>query len=448
MDHHPTPAEIELFLLGGISVERSRAAVAHLLRGCAVCSARLGPYLPGLLRLASRFEAPPPPRLEIYDQALDRAFAAVGRLLPPSKTLEQKKQEALDLLASGGLEGPEDVPPDLQGLPMFEALLERSWALRHDDPGQMVQLAHSAAILADRLKEEELGARALADLRCRAWVELVNAYRVADELDSAEAALGRATDLYLGTQDNLLAARFFTVLASYYMARRLFDLGGTAFDIAANFYQQHGDKHLIARAVIMKGIFIGYQGDAEEAVRLIQEGLVSVDERRDIGLVFSALQSHARFLVDCGRFRDARRALFDLRARGFAPGGRVNKLKVRWLEGQISVGMEELDRAELALLEVKQGFEEADLGYKGALAGLELGAVWFRQGRVDETEKLVLECADVFIFLKIQREALASVLVVRKAAETRCLNLGLLQQVIDILHKAERDPNARFEPEP
>ncbi|HKI03213.1 MAG TPA: hypothetical protein VKK31_14645 [Thermoanaerobaculia bacterium] len=98
----------------------------------------------------------------------------------------------------------------------------------------------------------------------------------------------------------------------------------------------------------------------------------------------------------------------------------------------------------MTLQEVRQGFEEADLGYKAALAGLELGAVWLRQRRLDEAEKLVLECADVFIFLRIQREALASVLVARKAAETRCLTLGLLQQVIDLLHRTERDPNARL----
>ncbi|HKI03217.1 MAG TPA: hypothetical protein VKK31_14665 [Thermoanaerobaculia bacterium] len=448
MDHHPTPAEMELLLLGGTSAARSRAIVAHLLRGCAVCSARLARYLPGLLRLASRFEAPPPPRMDNYDEVLDRAFAAVGMLLPPSKTLEQKKQEALDLLASRRLEGAEDVPSDLHGLPMYEALLERSWALRHHDPDQMVQFAHSAVLLAERLNEGEFGARQLVDLRCRAWAELGNAYRVADELDSAEVALGRATDLYLENGDNLFTGRFFTIQASYYTARRLFELAGASFDFAINFYQQHRDKHLASRTLIMKGIFLGYRGNTEEAVLLIQDGLASVDESRDPRLVFSALQSKAWFLVDCGRYREARRTLFDLRRRGLDPGGRVNELKLRWLEGHIQVGMEELGRAELTLQEVRQGFEEAGLGYKAALAGLELGAVWLRQRRLDEAEKLVLECADVFIFLRIQREALASVLVARKAAETRCLTLGLLQQVIDLLHRTERDPSARLEPEP
>ena len=448
MDYHPTPEEMEALMFGGISAERSRAVIAHLLRGCASCSTKLALYLPGLSHLVSPLEAPPPPRLEIYDEALERAFAAVGLSVPRPRTEEEKKRGALGLLASGGLEALKNAPPDLEGLPLYEAFLERSWALRHEDPAQMVQLAHSAALLAGRLNESELGAQEVADLRLRAWVELANAYRVADELDRADEVLARATDWVQETRNEFLRARFFDVLASQFAARRLFELADTTLYILSNTYRRLGDEHLAGRALIMKGIFLGYQGNAEDAIRLIQEGLASVDDQRDPKLVLSALQSQAWLLVDCGRYRDARRTLFDLRSRRLDAGGYVNELKLRWLEGHIQVGMEELKRAELTLLEVKEGFEEADLGYKAALTGLELAAVWLRQRRLNEAEKLVLECADVFIFLRIQREALASVLVAREAAEKRCLTLGLLKQVIDLLHRTERDPNARLEPEP
>jgi hypothetical protein len=197
----------------------------------------------------------------------------------------------------------------------------------------------------------------------------------------------------------------------------------------------------------MKGIFTGYRGDSEEAISLIQCGLSSVNEQSDPGLVFSGTQSQARFLVDCGRFEDARSVLQNLRERKLDIGGRVNELKVRWLEGQISVGLEELEDAEQALIEVKQGFEETGLTYKGALAGLELGAVWLRQGRADDAARVVLESTDVFLSLQIQREFLASVLMLRKAVEMKYLNLTLLRQVIDFLYKPERDPRARPYPE-
>jgi tetratricopeptide (TPR) repeat protein len=450
VDHHPTPAELEGLVLGDISAERRRAVISHLLRGCEGCNGRLAPYLYGLFGLDSRFEAAPPLE-EDYDQALDRAFSFVRQLgtdLPPLKTPEQRKNEVLTLLASGGLEALQHLPPYLQGLPVYKALLEQSWSFRHEDPDQMVQLAHCAVLMADRLHEQEYGLKRIADLRCRAWVELANAYRVADQLDQADTALSRATELFLlGTRDDLLGARFFDILASQYVARRLFDPACNALDLVSQIYQRHGDTHLAGRALIMKGIFTGYRGEAEEAISLIQRGLSSINGQRDPGLVLAATQSQARFLVDCGRFQDARLALQDLRRRKLDIGGRVNELKVRWLEGQISMGLEELDNAERALIEVKQGFGETGLTYKAALAGLELGAVWLRQGRAEDAARAVLESTDVFLSLQIQREFVASILMLRKAVEMNYLNLALLRQVIDFLYKPERDPRARPYPE-
>jgi hypothetical protein len=97
--------------------------------------------------------------------------------------------------------------------------------------------------------------------------------------------------------------------------------------------------------------------------------------------------------------------------------------------------------AEQALREVKQGFEEARLGFKAALAGLELGAVWFQQGNFDDAEEIVLECADVFLSMSIRRELTASLLLLRQAAEARHLSFTTLQKVIDLLHK-EDSPRA------
>lgn len=444
MDHHPTLAKLEGLVLGDISVEEAHALIRHLLR-CGACGVQLAPYLPALLGKLGRqshSHNPTSSQLEIYDEALERACAAVGvRVLPP-RTAEEKKLDALELLCSGGLEALLDAPSDLVGLPLYEAFLERSWALRHDDPDQMVQLARSATFLADRLTEGELSAQQIADLRCRAWVELANAYRVADELDRAEDALGWAMECFLlGNQEDLLTARFFDVLGSFYAARRLFNLAGTALDVVARLYNRQGDKHLAGRALISKGIYIGYQGRSEEAVHLIRQGLTFIDEQRDSWLVLSAFQSQAWFLVDCGRFKEALRAVWELRRRRI-PAGRLNELKLRWLEGHINAGLEKFDRAERALTQVKQGFEEAGLGYKAALAGLELGAVWLRQGRLHDAERIVSECAAVFISLQIRRELRVSILVIRKAVETRHLNLTVLQHVIDLLHKAERDPNA------
>jgi len=312
-----------------------------------------------------------------------------------------------------------------------------------------VQLAHAAALQATHFDESEIGTREAADMRCRAWTELANAYRVADELDRAEEVLILAFESYhQGTLDSLLGARYLDVFASQQAACRRFDLAGVALDIAVSIYRQHGDDHLASRALIMKGLFQGYSGDTERALLFIKQGLASIDQKRDPELVVSTIQNQALLFADCGRFVEAHQALIGLQRRGLKPGGRIDALKLRWLEGHIYIGLKDFDAAEQALREVKQGFEEAGLGYKAALAGLELGSVWFQQGNFDDAEELVLKCADVFLRLDIRRELTASLLLVRKAAESRHLSFTTLQTVIDLLHKEERSPRATPPEEP
>ncbi len=443
-DNHPTPRELEGILLGGVAAGRVRAVILHLLRGCEECSLALSPYLPERFLTESRPQAPLPFPPEAYDAPIDRVFAAVLRPgVPAAGLLAESKREALALLLSGGLEALADAPPTVVGLPLFEALLERSWTLRHDDPPQMVRLARAAALLADGLNAREIGARKAADLRCRAWTELANACRVDDDLDSAESAIGQAIDHFLlGTRDEILLARVFTVSASQQAARRDFHLACAALDLAVIIYRQHGDAHLAGRSLIIQGICAGYAGDPERAILNFEEGLSMIDEARDPGLVLSTLQSQAWFLVDCGRYPKAQRTLWELRRRGLDVGGRLGELKLRWLDGHINAGLKKFDSAERALRQVKEGFEAAGLGYKAALAGLELGAVWMQQGCLQQAEGIVLECADVFLALRIRRELLASILVLRKAAETRYLNLPLLQRVIGMLHREDRNPKA------
>ena len=436
MNDHPTPAELEGFVWNRVPSGRTREIVGHIVRGCVQCRAVLGPHFTGLLGL----EEPPEPVLTPqedaqYDVAIGRAFSSV--LERARKLSEERKRETLSLLSTGG-EAPPEVPVPLRGVPLFECLLQLSWALRHENPREMVRLAEQARELADTFDPGELGAEAAADLQCRAWVELGNAYRVSDDHAAAERALGAATERYLkGTQNEILAARLFSVQASLLGDCRRFDLAETALDLVFTIHKRRGDEHEAGRALLKKGIFTGYQGDSEAAIQLIEQGLGLLDEKRDPRLVYLALHNQARLLLDVGQLREARMALWKAKARGLDAGGRMNELRVRWLEGQINASLGELERAEAALREVKEGFEAAGLGYKAALAGLELGAVLLRQARSETAVREVLASANVFITLGISREASASVLLLQKALERQIVDSALLEYVITLLHRSE-----------
>jgi tetratricopeptide (TPR) repeat protein len=442
VNDHPTPEELEGMAWNRVSEGRMREILLHVLGGCAECKAAMSPHFGALFGLAE----PPEPVLspqeeERYDAAVGRACSSV---LARARALREPRRR--EVRVDSSFEALPAVPEPLQGVPLFESLLQQSWALRHENPAEMVRLAERARGLAESIRLSDLSPQALADLQCRAWVELGNAYRVADDLGAAERALGRATEKFLeGTQDDLLAARLFSVQASLLSDGRRFNLAETALDLVIGIYQRRNDEHEAGRALLKKGMVVGYQGRTEEALQLITRGLQGLDEDRDPRLVHMALHNQALFLLDAGQLREARIALWQARARGLDPGGRVNELKVRWLEGRINLALGELDRAEGALREVKQGFAEADLVYKAALTGLELGAVLLRQEKPEVAAAEILAAADIFMSLGIGREASASVLLLRRAAEQRIVDAALIDYVANVLRRSEEDVEVRTE---
>ena len=433
MNDHPTLSELRDFWTGGLAAERVRTVVRHLLEGCQRCGALLSPDLKSLFGFPIDDEELREAE-DVYDGVLDRAFAAVAeKALRPGGRMAWIR----DTLAS---------PPRLRrpsmsragGPPGFEALLDRCRSLRYDDPARMVDLARFAAYLADRLDPKQYGPKRVADLRCSAWIELANAYRVADRLREAETALDTAAEAYLtGSGGEVTGVRLLDVQASIDADQRRFGEALQSLDVVHAVHLRLGDPHMAGRALLAKGLYADYAGDPEEAVNLLERGLGLVDPGRDPGLVFGAVHNLARALMACGRYEEARELL---RSNGSEdPGGQVNRLKVRWLEGQIDAGLGELDRAEQALAEVRLGFEEIGLAYKAALAGLELSAVHLRQGRAGEARDRAQESIRVFSGLGIGREALASVLVVREAFERRIATAALLDSVVARLNQFERD---------
>lgn len=439
MNDHPTPAELESFLQGSLGADRVRSIVLHLVRGCASCRAVAAPLLrvmlgPSVSALSSREEA-------AYDRAIDRAF----------ETVDEKKDQAavttVALLAGRGEPSSPGGNAGLDDLSLYEDFLARSWALRYQNPEKMVELACFAVSVAARLSTRLYGPQRVKDLQCRAWTELANAHRVADELDQAESALGRAAELYLdGSGDELLGVRLYDVYASLCADRRRFALALEAIDTVHDVYSKRGDAHGTGRALVSKGIYTGYAGHPKEAIRLLEQGLARIDDRREPGLVWIAVHNQLCFLVDLERYEEARKVLVRSRSRCEPALGRVSRIKLRWLEGRIHAGLARLEEAERDFRAVRQDFEQAGLGYNAALASLDLAAVCLRRGDSAEAKRTAAAAIEVFHALRIQREALTAVLLLESALERGIATVALLQKVADFLRRAESDEGARFEP--
>jgi tetratricopeptide (TPR) repeat protein len=435
VSEHPSPEELHGLWRGGISADQARLVVRHLIRGCARCRAELTPYLGALFGPEAERKSSAAEVEDAYDAALDRAFATVHRSGERrARWSGRAVGEVLTVLASSEVTRPAPAERRPSGLAGLDALLEQARTLRYEDPARMVELARLAAMAADQLDPDRHGARQVADFQCRAWTELANACRVADRLDEAEEALERASGLFLaGTRDDVLGARLLEVLASLHADRRRFEDAFQVLDVAHAVHRRRGDQHLAGRALLKKGLYANYSGEPERAVQILQEGLSLVDPEREPDLASGAMHNLAVSLMESGRLGEARSLLGSGSRPSREAGGRVNRLKGQWVEAHLEAEMGNLDRAASSLEEIRYGFEEHELPYSAALVTLELAAVRLRQGREDAARILVLEAAEVFSTLRIRREGLAAVVLLRRAFEQRVATVSLLDGVIELM---------------
>lgn len=444
MSAHPTSAELKAFTSRPLSPDLFRQTARHLLEGCAECNALLSPHYRRLLSALSAESAREGGT--VSDERLDRLAVDFRsyRAYVCRETIRQRKVAFL-LTRDGGQEAlkrPE--APPLRGPGALGALLDRSWAVRHENPGEMKSLAHLAVEVSGRLYPRWHDERDLADWQARAWSELGNALRVSDDLDEAERAFRAAFDFFhRGNQEALLKARLHDLYASYLGSRRQFDLAFAALDVVHSTYLELGDSHLAGKALATKAMYLHYSGQPEQAVAVNQQAVSLIDGARDADLLFFSYHNHVRFLVACGQFDAARselsQHLSDLRKLK----GRIYQIRLRWVQAQISAGLREWQAAEEGLRAVRADFEREGMGFHAAVASLELALVWMRQGRYEETERMVLEVCNVFIALRIRREAFGAIMVLKESFESRIATLGLLEEAIGLLARWQASSEER-----
>ena len=437
--HHPCPAELEAFLLGQLPAREAARVVAHLLTGCASCRKQMEP-LAGVVLTPNHIPDEPVEVGTEYDFPLFRAFAAARRY---AASLARERREA---------ERDREDPP-LREVPRSDAgpKAERDWTLceqilarcrelRQDGPEARVAATSLAVSLAEGIAPGFRGSRQLADLQARAWAERGNARRVADDLSGAESDLSVALErARQGTGDPLLLARLLDLTASLRTDQRGFEEAAQLLDWVYRIYRTLGESHEAGRALISKSNTAFYALDLEEATRLLGRGLSLIDVNRDPSLVLVAVHNLLFHLIEAGEVQQAEKLLRQSRELYATYAGKMERLKVRWLDGRIAFRLGEQARAEKAFSEVRSGLEEAGLSYDMALVSLELAAVWLEQGRTREIRELLDETVATFQARGIRREAIAALLMLREAIERERATAVLLRTVASELQRLESE---------
>ena len=316
--------------------------------------------------------------------------------------------------------------------------------MRREDPRQMVELARLATEMAEGLDPRRYGEREVADWRAKAWIELANGQRAANDYGSADASLAEASrHLAQGTGSERLRARLLDVKASLEGHRCQFKAAFEALDSVAEIHLRRGDEHLAGRALVSKGMFKGYAGDSAEAYELTRRGRALLDESRDPVLYVQALHNEIGLLVDLGRFKEARSLLW-LNLKRLQEQGRIGRIKLRGLWGLIHTGLGQLDEAARELEEARAELQAAGLPYTAAVGGLDLAAVYLQQGRAAEAERVIRESSRIFQSVGVPEQGHRAVLLLQKALEQDIASASLIRRTARFLRRVEHDPKAAF----
>jgi tetratricopeptide (TPR) repeat protein len=381
-----------------------------------------------------------------YERAIDRALASVVRYGTEATRESKRVKQVLAVLERTGVAGFCEMPAHLRGLAGYEALLERSWSLRFDDPRQMVQLCELASVVAAGLSASRYGGERVRDCQCRAAIELANAYRVIGRPAEAQTALNEALEFFrMGTQDRLMAARLFVIQAQVSGDRHNFETSLAAFDSAIKVYRDFGEPYQVGDTLIKKGMYCGYACRLDEALELLNEGLALIDPTTHPELALLAVHNLANLLVDSSRYREARTLLWRNLPLYRRYGGRVLRLRLRLLEGRIHAGIDEPERADRDFEEARRGFAEIGHPYMASLILLDLAALHIRQGRDEDARCEALEAADIFLGLNIGREAAVAMMLLKSTVKFRLATTAVLfEEMAEFMRAAEHDPQLSF----
>jgi tetratricopeptide (TPR) repeat protein len=330
----------------------------------------------------------------------------------------------------------------MEELEKIDLLLDLARDRRYSDATEMVYLCELAQAAADRLEADRHGPSRVADVQARVWAELANAYRLADQLGRSEQALAVALEYFhAGSRDLRLLALLGDRLAALLCHRRRFQEALVLLDRLTSFYLAHGDHHMAGRTLITRGLYTEYIGEPRLAAQYLCRAFEFIEPERDQALVVAGIHNLLLCASDLEYFALADRII--ARVEPLYGTDRLNLLRLSWIKGRVAAGLGRKDEAERTFHAVRVGFGEAGLLFPASLASLDLARIWMEKGRMDEITALAQELIGSFRSLRVGREVVASLLLLRRATEQRAsldeLNRRL-EDAVGAIRAAEARP--------
>lgn len=425
---HPTINDLER-LIRGTSLPgfapRLPQVVRHLLANCHRCCELLQDAswtrqrLESLVYLTTTESDRPG-----YDYG--RSFVGAERRLSAFFAAEAPLSESVDALIAELARLPEDeqirdaMRNSRLGHPVvIRELIDRSYALRYEDPKRMLHWSELARLAADNGSIAAAGsAERLADVRAKAWENFSNALRVCGKLPEAEEALTTSQNhRAAGTGDPMLRARITEQWASLRTFQGRFSDAIELAAEAAGIYRELEKNQELASALVHQAIAAIYAGETELAIRTLNQAIPRIDPEENPKLLLAACHNLIRCYIDIGEPEKALSLYFEARDLYKEHSGHTTiLLRTAWQEGQLLRDLGHLQAAETALRHAREGFLERGLAYEVALVSLDLASVYVRLGKAEDVRRTATEAVPIFRALRVEREVLGALLQLQQAA--------------------------------
>ncbi len=336
--------------------------------------------------------------------------------------------------------------PRFQSVPLAELWLDSVWEQGLNEPESGEQAAELVLELVDAIGPDLMGKEILDDLRGRAWAYRANFRRIRGDFRSAWEAFGLA-DRFVdqGSGDLLETARLCDLKSTLCRAQGRHEEAQDLIRKAIGIYRLTDESHLAGRTMVTQALLLKEQGKPGHAIRILKEAVGMIDAEREPYLMLIAHQNLVSYLTDLGRYEEAQAMLPRVRRRTVEIGRRNDLLRLRWLEGDIQLGLGHEARAESAFLEVRKGFAELGIGFDAATISLEIAALYLRQGRTAEIKQLAAEMVPIFESQDVHQETIAALLLFKKAVDMETLTARMLEEVSDVLQRSKGRPRPRSE---
>ncbi len=425
-------------------------ATRHLFTLCPTCATEYRAFVAGL---EDEGRAPAPASPEASERTTRyssdeyrRVIEAVARKASGVETAVRREEdraafelrELLRLPFDEALEKVRRARTRFSSVALAETLLGEVRASLPNRPRRALAFARMAETVVWRVSTDGRRLATLqAELTALALAHQGNAHRVLDDLPRAHKAFGLARLVLdkAAVTDPAVLAEIDGLEGSLRRAQRRFGEAERLLHRAVALAVAAEDPLREVAILLKLGSLYNAWGEPKRTLALVGAAIRLMPANAPKHVRLAAVHNRLDCLCDLGEheiaaeFLEGARTLYD----SFDDPRTMNRL--RWLEGKISRGTDQLDEAVRHFAAAREGFASISAFYDVALVSLELADLHLELGQLTEAQRIAGEALPLFEALRVPREGGAALAELRRAVEEeQTLSAALLQSLARALH--------------